>query len=327
MKSHSKLILSLLPLTTAMLLGACSSDSDNEQTMTPFALNFSATNGVEEINCDNMLTGFGSEGHYAVGVSDLRFYVSNISFYDQYGLAIETTMDDSEFQLNHEKGFVGLIDLTSNSTGTCASDALANSEGTARVNHSLTGMTLDTGISKVTFDIGVPQAVMKAVISTQSAEDAPSPLNEMYWSWASGYRHFVMNFAIENMMGNKGEGYLHIGSRGCGDDGLLALENKQSCDFVNTAQVVLDGFDPSVNNVVININSLLDNLTFAPAMGGHGSHNSASSDNMAMDAPSVTCHSASPDRQADCGPIFANLGLATQDGSASAADNKVVGFN
>ncbi|MFT6528740.1 MAG: putative repeat protein (TIGR04052 family) [Psychrosphaera sp.] len=327
MKLSSKTKVSVLSLATVFMLNACSSDMENETSMTEFSLNFTAMSGSEEVSCDTVLSGFGTEGHYSIGVSDLRFYVSNLAFYDQYGAQIEITFNDNDFQLNHDKGFVGLIDLTSNSTGSCASDAIANGEGTARTNKMITGKMLDIGVNKVTFDLGVPQAVMKEVITTQSAEDAPSPLNEMYWSWASGYRHFVMNFAIESMMGSKGEGYLHIGSRGCGDDGgLLALENKERCDFVNTAKVELNNFDPNINQVVIDIDNLLADLAFSASMSGHGSHSATAEndDEMTMDAPSVTCHSTSPDMQADCGPIFNNLGLATEDGSATVSGNKVV---
>jgi hypothetical protein len=40
----------------------------------------------------------------------------------------------------------------------------------------------------VTFEVGVPQHLMKTTIATSSAEGAPSPLGEMYWSWNSGIR-------------------------------------------------------------------------------------------------------------------------------------------
>ncbi|PQJ55115.1 metallo-mystery pair system four-Cys motif protein [Psychrosphaera saromensis] len=257
------------------------------------------------------MSGFGADEEYSVGVNDLRFYVSNLAFYDQYGEEIEMTLDDSDFQLNHEEGFVGLIDLTSNTSGTCISS------GTERTNAILTGSMLDTGVSKVTFDIGVPQAVMKDVIATSSAEDAPSPLNEMNWPWASGYRHFLMNFIIENTSALTGGGFLHIGSKGCGStDGLLALEDKDSCDFVNTPQVELTDFDPSINTVVIDIDQLLTDVTFS----------SISDDDEATEQLSANCHSQSPTMQPNCAPIFSNLGLDTDDGTAVASDNKVVTF-
>lgn len=312
MTFNSKTKATLASLATVFMLSACDSSTDNEQSMTAFSLDFTAMSGVEEVTCDSTHSNLGTDGHYSVGVSDLRFYVSNVALYDQYGEAIEMTLDDGDFQLNHEQGFVGLVDLTSNESGTCAEGEVANSGGTARVNNVLTGMMLDTGVSKVTFDVGVPQAVMKDVISTSSAEAAPSPLNEMYWSWASGYRHFVMNFAINSHSGVEGAGYIHVGSKGCGGEGLLALEDKESCDFVNTAKVELDNFDPAINNVVIDVDALLADLVFSSTGG---------------ESVGVSCHSAGPDAQADCGPIFNNLGLSTEDGTATVSANKVFTSN
>jgi uncharacterized repeat protein (TIGR04052 family) len=304
-------LLSLATLLPLVMLSGCDSESTNETSMTSFSLDFTAVSGAETVSCDSTLSGFGADEEYSVGVRDLRFYVSNVVFYDQYDEEIEMTFDDSDFQLNHEDGFVGLIDLTSNTSGTCTANSGA---GTERTNTTLTGTMLDTGVSKVTFDIGVPQAVMKDVISTSSAEDAPSPLNEMYWSWASGYRHFLMNFAIENTSALAGEGYVHIGSKGCGDDGLLALENKDSCDYVNTPQVELTDFDPSVNTVVIDVNELLTDVVFS------------STSEEGVETLLVACHSASPAMQPNCSPIFSNLGLDTDDGTAVASDNNIVTF-
>lgn len=310
----------IIPFFAAITLAGCggagsSSGDDNASQQdgsqaSDFNLTFKALSGVEEINCDTMLYGFGPAADTAVGISDLRFYVSNIRLFNVQGEEVELTLDSNEFQYQNDQGFVGLIDLTSNSTGSCASDAIAFSEGTARTNNQLTGKVTDSNITRITFDLGVPQALMKDVIATNSAEDAPSPLNEMYWSWASGYRHFVMNFSIEDVNGTPGEGYLHIGSRGCGGDGILALEGKEQCDLVNTPSVELTSFDPAVDAVVINIQQLLANLNFTANKGG---------------APTVSCHSASSDTQPDCGPVFDNFGLNGDDGTADSGGNKVVG--
>lgn len=309
MKLNLPIKSTLVSLATVFMLTGCDSSSDNEASMEAFQLNFSAMSGTEEVTCDTTSAGFGTNDEYSIGLKDLRFYVSNVTFYDEYGVAIESTFDDSEFQLNHEQGFVGLIDLTSNTSGSCL-----DAGGTERTNTMLTGMMLDTGVSKVTFDIGVPQAVMKDVINTSSAEDAPSPLNEMYWNWASGYRHFAMNFTIENTSALTGGGALHVGSKGCGStDGILALEDKDTCDLVNTPQVELTDFDPSINTVIINLDALLTDVAFSTTTDGE-------------ETLAVNCHSNNPG-QADCTPIFNNFGLDTEDGTATSSDNSVVIFN
>lgn len=311
MKLNVPIKSTLVSLATVFMLTGCDSSTDNEASMEPFELNFKAMSSTEAVSCDTTSTGFGTDGEYSIGLKDLRFYVSNVTFYDEYGVAIESTFDDSDFQLNHEEGFVGLIDLTSNTSGSC--DGVDGS--TERTNTMLTGMVLDTGVRKVTFDIGVPQAVMKDVINTSSAEDAPSPLNEMYWSWASGYRHFLMNFTIENTSALTGGGALHIGSKGCGStDGLLALEDKDTCDFVNTPQVELTDFDLVNDSVVIDLDALLTDVAFSSTDAETGT-----------EKLSVNCHSNTAG-QADCTPIFNNFGIDTDDGTATASDNSVVIF-
>lgn len=320
-------------LAVASLFGAtivgCDSSSTSEtpiEEATQFQLNFAAMAGGEDVTCDTQLGGFGMHGHHMIGVSDLRFYVSNIKFYNQDNQQIELTLDDNQFQLNHEAGFVGLVDLTSNVSGTCNVEG----EGTERTNSVITGSVMDANVSSISFDIGVPQAVMKQVISTTSAEDAPSPLNEMYWSWASGYRHLVLNFKIEDMQAMQGDGFVHIGSRGCGDDGLFALENKDECDFVNSPTVMIENFDLFNDAVVLDLSQILDGLMFTTHdMDGHGDHSGDSDEHSAGDAamamPAVSCHSAPITMQPDCGPIFSNLGLTAEDGTASAASNSVFG--
>lgn len=312
-------------LATAALFGCDSSSSSNERPVeqaTPFQLNFTAMAGGETVSCDTQLSGFGMHGHHMIGVSDLRFYVSNIKFYNQDNELIDLTLDDNDFQLNHEAGFVALVDLTSNTSGTCDVEG----EGTERTNSVISGSVMDTNVSSIAFDIGVPQAVMKQVIATTSAEDAPSPLNEMHWSWASGYRHLVLNFKIEDMQAMQGDGFVHIGSRGCGDDGLLALENKDQCDFVNSPTVMIENFDLFNESVVLDLSQILSGLMFTTHdMDGHGEHSDHSDDETTMAMPAVSCHSAPSSMQPDCGPIFTNLGLTAEDGTASAASNAAFG--
>ena len=76
----------------------------------------------------------------------------------------------------------------------------------------------------------------KSVIANNTPEGAPSPLGEMYWSWATGYRHFVFNFTVTAGSGDTGDGYLHVGSLDCGAEGTLALEDRDACGFVNTTE-------------------------------------------------------------------------------------------
>ncbi|MBX2859162.1 MAG: metallo-mystery pair system four-Cys motif protein [Cellvibrionaceae bacterium] len=254
-----------------------------------------------------MLGGFGPAETDSIGVRDLRFYVSNLKFYDQAGEILDVELDSNEFQYNSDQGFVALIDLTSNSSGSCASETAS---GTERTNTTISGTVEDQVIADVSFEVGLPQAIMKAVIATQTEEDAPTPLNEMYWSWVSGYRHFVFDFAVMNTEGTFGEGYLHIGSRGCGAAGEKALLEKDQCDLVNTPSVMLEDFDPDVDSVAVDVSAALASARFAIDLPDGE-----------QTAPGINCHSSPT--QADCAAIFVNFGLDITTGEADMQANTV----
>lgn len=243
--------------------------------------------------------------------------MSNLRFLAADGSPVALTLDESDFQLDVDSGFVGLVDLTSNTDGACASDAIAVAEGTARTNFAITGTTDVDRVATVAFDVGVPQTVMQQVIAESSLEGAPSPLGEMYWSWATGYRHLVVNMTVRSASGDPGEGYLHVGSRGCGPEGGRALEDRDSCSFVNTPTVEISGFDLAADRVQLDLTELLRGIDFVSPV-----RDTATSE-IIGETTGIECHSAPPAVQPDCAPLFANLGLSTADGRASAAANRV----
>lgn len=284
----------------------------------PFSIQFAATNGTQAVGCADPMTGLGPAGDVTVGLSDLRFYISNLRLFDADGAELDVALDDSEFQYNSDAGSVVLIDLTSNTEGTCADTAISFAEGTARTNDRVRGEADDVAVARVSFDVGVPQAVMKDVIATNTAEAAPSPLNEMYWSWASGYRHFVLNFTVDDGAGDTGDGYVHVGSRDCGAEGSLALEDREVCGLINTPQVSLGSFDPATGVVAVDVPALLSGLDFVAPIYDPDTREQIG------EGPGVECHSA-PQRQPDCESIFSSLGVEPSTGAALSANNAVFG--
>lgn len=294
-------------LILALAAVGCSDNPAAEPNLAPFALKFTATANGQEVGCNDKITGLGTDGKQTIGLSDLRFYVSNLQFFDAQGNRVEHTLDQNEFQYTSAAGTVALVDLTSNTEGTCKDSAVAYAEGTARTNVSITGKTVLENVVRVGFDVGVPQPLMKATIASNTPEGAPSPLNEMYWSWASGYRHFVANFAVDNGQGAVGDGYLHIGSRDCGPADGKALEDRAACTFVNTPSVSFSDFDLQKDSVGIDLPSMVTKLDFiAPIY-----------DPMTFEVigegPGVECHS-SP-MQTDCDAIFTNFGIDMDTGA------------
>jgi len=299
----------LLPLASilaaALVLFSSGCGDDDDATPQDFTLRFQAVDGSTTIGCGTVLSGFGSDGESTVEVSDLRFYVSNLRFLDSGGDPVDVDLDENEFQYISEDGAVALIDLTGTATGACASAEL---EGTARTNGVITGTYTGNAVTRVTFDVGVPQPMMKRVIANNSAEDAPSPLAEMHWSWAGAYRHLVMNFAIQDGEGVDGEGFVHVGSTGCGGDGTHALTDRDQCDRINAPKVVLDSFDLESDVVALDVRELLEGVDLRTTMNE-------------VDLPGCACHSSTG--QPDCAGIFANLGVTPSTGASNAALDEV----
>ena len=313
-------LLSLLAVTFSLLAAGCG--SDDPETDTPFELAFAATNGGAPVDCETTVTGVGPDGDHAIGLADLRFYVSNVRLFDADGAELAVALDDNAFQYTSDEGALTLIDLTGNDSGTCAASAIAFAEGTARVNDRVAGRTEAAAIARVAFDVGVPQAVMKKVIAANTPEGAPSPLNEMYWSWASGYRHFVFNFAVEAPASDDpeadttGDGYVHVGSRACGAEGTRALEDREACDFIYTPTVELAAFDPATDVVAVDLGTIIAGLDFVAPIYDPETFE------VIGEGPGVECHSA-PALQPDCTNIFDSFGLDVDTGSAEAARNAV----
>lgn len=291
----------------AALMFAAGGCDDDGATGEAFTLRFAAIVDGQTVGCNDTLTGFGPGGTDRVAINDIRFYVSNLRFLDADGEPVKVTLDDNEFQYRAATGAVALVDLTGNTEGSCAS---SDGEGTARVNAVVTGTTELARVRSVAFDVGVPQPLMQATIAGFSAEGAPSPLDEMYWSWNSGYRHVVFNFAITDADDVEGGGFVHFGSRDCGPEGGKALEDRDACTFVNTPSVRIDGFDPATDTVGFDLRAVLADLTFrAPIVD-------PDTREVIGDEPGVVCHS-SP-RNPDCAVLFESFGVSIDDGSADA---------
>ncbi|HEX7880109.1 MAG TPA: MbnP family copper-binding protein [Candidatus Eisenbacteria bacterium] len=295
----------LLPMASilaVLLVLSSGCGDDDDPTPRDFTLRFQAVDGGTTIGCGTVMSGFGSDGESTVEVSDLRFYVSNLRFFDASGDPVTIDLDENDFQYSSPEGSVALLDLTGTVAGACGTAEL---EGTARTNGIITGTYTGNDVTRVTFDVGVPQAVMKKVIANNTAEGAPSPLAEMHWSWAGAYRHLVMNFAIVDGEGVGGEGFVHVGSTGCGGDGTKALTDRDECNRINAPAVSLASFDLESDVVALDVRELLEGIALKDG----------------NNAPGCGCHSFTT--QADCAGIFSNLGLTLATGASNAALDEV----
>ncbi|MEZ4239588.1 MAG: metallo-mystery pair system four-Cys motif protein [Myxococcota bacterium] len=274
--------------------------------MTPFALRFAAVQDGAPVDCSTPMLGLGPDGLDTVGLSDVRFFVSDLQLLDASGAEVELTLDDNAFQYANDSGRVALIDLTGDSAGDCRASAISFSEGTARTNDVVTGTTYVDQVAAVRFSVGVPQALMQQVIGANTPEAAPSPLNELFWSWASGYRHFVFNATVTDGV-DAGEGYLHIGSTDCAAEGELALESRDACGLLNTPLVALDGFDLAADTVTVDLAAALAGLPLTVPI------TDPDTQQVIGEAPGWACHSFA--MQPDCPQIFENFGLDIDAGT------------
>jgi uncharacterized repeat protein (TIGR04052 family) len=267
----------------------------------PFALKFALTANGQEIGCTDTITGLGADGKQTIGLNDVRFFISNMHFFDAEDNHVEYTLDQNEFQYVSPEGSAFLVDLTSNTEGNCKNSAVTRAEGTPRTHVAITGKTFVEDVFLVLFDVGVQQALMKETVTNNNAENAPSPLEEMYWSWSGGYRHFVMNFTVDDGQGETGDGYVHLESRECGPMGGKPFEDRDQCTFMNTPNVILYQFDLQKDTVAFDIAKALSNLDFrAPTYDPVTSE-------VIGEGPGVDCRSSAI--HPDCSSIFANFGL------------------
>jgi uncharacterized repeat protein (TIGR04052 family) len=275
----------------------------------PFTLNFAAMDGTAPVTCTTVLSGLGPDGKSSVGINDLRFYVSDIVFSKDDGTSLPAKLAANDFQLTLPEGAVALVDLSSDSEGSCAPGSIQFGEGTARTNAAVTGMNPLPDATSVSFRIGVPQAVMSAIIAAHSDADAPSPLGEMYWNWAMGYRHFVLNAKVDVTDGTFGDAYLHIGSMGCGPMDGKALADRPRCDLVNTPLVRLPMSKEGTLNVALDLRAVLSGYSYITPV-----YDTATWKEIGK-GPGLACHSG-PD-QPDCDILFKAFGLSRETGDAS----------
>jgi uncharacterized repeat protein (TIGR04052 family) len=286
-----------------------------------FSLRFALTAAGKPVGCADTLTGLGKDKNASVDINDVRFFVSDLSFLDGEGEEVEHTLDENDFQIQHEKGTVSLVDLTSNTEGGCTPDVFPDSEGTKRVHEAITGTTLVDKVAAVRFTVGVPQPLMGFMAQNYTEEDAPSPLAECMWPWAVGYRHFVFNFTLKNGAGEAGIGYLHIGSLDCAPDfESKALSDRERCGLVNNPAVALTDFSLTDDVVTVDLAELMGGLDFiAPTYNEDFTE-------ITGEGPGVACHSM-PDDEAtgdnDCTPTFDAFGLTPATGEADASKNRV----
>jgi len=244
------------------------------------SINFRAVVGDRPFACGTQYDAIGVSKS-TITPSELRLFVHDVRLVRRDGAEVPITLEqDATWQT----GGLAMLDFE-DGTGPC-------SNGSPATRTQISG-TADAGeYTGVRFRLGVPFE-----LNHQDLASLPAPLNvtRMFWSWNGG--HKFMRFDVRTATGKSW--VLHLGSTGCTPTGN-ARTPATACAQRNEAQIELRNFDPTQQQIVLDVAALyaqsdLENNQEGTAAG---------------------CMSAPNDR--DCGPIFAALGLPFADTPAAA---------
>ncbi|WP_434383672.1 MbnP family copper-binding protein [Melittangium boletus] len=233
---------------------------------------FEARVGAEPFACGRVYTGLGTTAT-TYEPKDFRVYVHDVRLVTAEGMEVPVSLtDDDVWQYSG----AALLDFADR-TGAC-------SDGTAAMNSHLVGTVPEGDYRGLRFTIGVPLA-----LNHQNATFAPRPFKDtsLFWSWRTGY---FFTRIEGNTKGLPSGHNMHLGSTDCP---IVDKDNPPTgCTYPNTVPVDLMGFVPGQGKVVLDLARLFE-----------GS-------NLDLNAPSTSVGCMASQQDADCGPLFHQLGLA-----------------
>lgn len=182
--------------------------------------------GAERLQCAETAGG--------VQLSDLRLYVSDIKLVNQSGDLVDVRLDPAG---PWQQPDLALLDFEDGS-GAC-------DNGTAETNMALRGLVKPDDYHGLQFTLGVP-------FDRNHADplQAEAPLGDaaMHWHWRAGYKFMRAGIRTPD------DGFwIHLGSTGC--EGTV--RNISACRFPNRVTVTLEDFNPGVDAVEIDLESLV----------------------------------------------------------------------
>lgn len=269
-----------IALATALVMaGAGATSTALARKLQSVSVKFVAMAGDTTVNCSRTVKGLGTTA-VDVRVRDLRFYVSELSMISVVN-GVETlvpvTLKGNEFQLNADGDTVALVDLEKANVadgGYCA--------GTTALHTTITGKLPEGTYSGMVLTLGVPETLNHSQVTT-----APAPLNsaDMNWSWQSGrkfakieinpyntttglFKQGIAKFDAQgNPLGTYNDTYnFHLGNTGCAVD--AGAPGGYSCASDNTMTIRFDGFDPTTQNIAVDLKALFAHNNLQEERGG-----------------------------------------------------------
>ncbi len=215
---------------------------------TEVAIDFDGLVGGLPARCGTTYSGIGTTAS-DLELADFRLYVHDVRLVTSDGRELPVTLEEDGVW---QRDGVALLDFEDGGAA-CES-------GTPETNASLRGTVDDAGpFNGLRFLLGVPFALNHADASTAAA-----PLNRvsMFWSWNAGYKFLRVD---ARTTGQPAGWRLHVGSTGCEGDGR---GNVTGCAQENRAVIALDGFDPTVTGVAVDLAELLRESDVDGDLGG-----------------------------------------------------------
>ncbi len=263
-------------LVVAPLLAA--RPSDPAAPRRPITLRFAAVVGTEPFACGRSYAGIGTAAS-TITPSEFRMFVHGVELLTADGRAVPVALtQDGQWQSQS----LAMLDFEDGS-GPCGN-------GTAELRTTIEGDAPAGEYAGVRFTIGVPFERNHGDLAMQ-----PPPLSvtRMFWAWNSGHKFVRLDARTES-----GKNWvLHLGSAGCMPN-EQATASPTSCAHPNRPTVTFDRFDPDADVIVADVAALY-----------------AASD-LESNQPRTAAGCMAGPMDADCGPIFAALGLPFGEASA-----------
>ncbi len=240
--------------------------------------------GKTPFTCKATYPGLGTAAT-EISLVDFRLYIHDVKLHQKGGADVPVELkQDGLWQYQN----LALLDFE-DKTGACAN-------GTAEMNGMIHGTVPAGTYDGISFKLGVPFALNHADAST-----APSPLNlsGLFWDWNYGYK-FLRADAAPAAGG--APFLLHLGSTACQGD--FADGGVSACDRPNVADIVLTGFDPAKNKIVVDYAAVVAGSDLSKNAGG---------------APGCMSETTDP----ECEAIFERLGLSVKDASTHPDQQKL----
>jgi len=287
--------------------GSSSSSSTGDNGKVAVSIPFSATIGNQPFACATDYAGVGSP-EAVITTRDARFFVHDIRFVTNDNREIPMTLGGDEngaATANQKPGEgiegIALIDLRDKNSGCQGSDdndqRYTTVRGTAAIGNE--------SIKALRFTVGVPEKYNH--IDAQGTQPQVDPVSGepirgtiavgplaatgmmgggMHWSWAMGFVH--ARIEIDPPAGSDvSTFYVHLGSTGCDGDHATG---ERTCANGNRPEVEIEGFDPALHTVNLDLLNLF------------------SGNDVTVNTGTAGCMSGADDP--DCAPLFERLGLS-----------------